>query len=393
MEGPDHKPISLGHIPISLTTARPSYVRGVEIVPGLSQFVEIKPSKQDLYEYKGDLRLGTTYTAQTGTFNFGYCYRLMNGHVLTAEEFVRHYSGTKTDAEYASITCDEDCEFLTLEVQFPDSYNLDSLDFQAIAEYVPAPLHTTEDSRLDYGETKVHDKETKRIQGNIRPGTKGRIFTCPRPIPGMIYKLRWKFPKAPEGTEKLEPAAVVNKAKEKLLKMASDPQAADDLKRAQSILVALENDVNRILGGPQEQFDISVMVFDESAQRLKFICSNMAGPAPGDLWAGEGCAGFAFEKARAILYHPKRDSLGYFIHRDEWIGGGQMQEPEVLACFPWIHSLPGDPRGLVVGVVNLNSFNQQTKLLKLFDNPDNLAVTMKKLRDLANLAASALITL
>jgi hypothetical protein len=285
-------------------------------------------------------------------------------------------------------------------VRFPENYDLKPLEFQVSAEYVAAPLQGIDDDRLDRGDVRPHDAETRRIGGHLRAQPDGYVLTCPQPVPGMIYKLRWRFREQPSAgsRQELMEAARITAARGRLLRMtaaaATDSAARSDWERARSILEVFAGDIHAIVPGEPEELHVSVMVFDEGCNRLKFICSNAEPESlpAADFFSGEGYAGFAFEKARSILYHPSRDPLGYFIHGYEWPAAERLREPVVLASFPWIHN-PGDHRRrFVVGVVNIESNLATTKLLRLFDAPeDEQARVMKQLQDLANLTARRLL--
>jgi len=142
----------LSKIPVSLRTERPSYWRGIERTADSLSSGAVRPGKGgDLYRFVGDFDLGKLWKQNDGTFQYGYSCRLINGHVLTGDEFARHYGGTKQETEWASITADVACDLLTLEVRFPQTYDVEGLQFHAVAEYVPAPLRGTDDDRLDLG--------------------------------------------------------------------------------------------------------------------------------------------------------------------------------------------------------------------------------------------------
>jgi 3',5'-cyclic AMP phosphodiesterase CpdA len=378
-------------IPVSLTAERPSYLRG--FAENSSNVGTIKiDSNSNLYRVMGNFQFGRTWRPNDGIFQFGYSYRLMNGHVLTKEEFARHYSGGSQDSEWASITADLSSDLLILDVRFPKQYDIGGLQFRAVAEYVPAPLHGVYDERLDRGETRPHDDETSRIAGSFRQERNRVVLTCPQPIPGMTYKLCWRFrtstSKAPTN---LSAIAEVETARQNLLEMAVSRHSAglQLFKQVRSILISLKNDLNSAVAGPSEEFDISLMVFDEHCQRLKFVGTNTGDLPVGDFHSGEGCAGYAFEKASSIMYHPKRDDIGYFIHSAERTDDGQREEPVVLLSIPWIHASK-DQQEIVVGVVNISTLYKTTKLLAIFDAPDK-GDKLLSLQALANLWAQKLL--
>jgi hypothetical protein len=407
----------LKSVPLSLRTERPTYLRDVTMAPGSSRFNTLKVDEQSLHSFKGSIRLQKTWGPRDGRFTYGYCYRLINGHALTAEDFQRHYSGL--DAEYASITCDGAYELMTLEVKFPEGYNLSSLEFSPIAEYVPAPLRGIDDERLDRGaDTKRHDTETERIRPHGRLTGRGYVLTIPKPVPGMVYRVQWKFPSPDKATKgELKAAAEVAGAQRTLLELAAsagrdsgDPAVRARWDTVRAILGTLAGDISKVIHS-REKLRITAMVFDTDSRHLKFVCTNME---PQEMpsaafFAGEGCAGFAFDKVRSLLYHAAADDIGYFIREKEWVGAGlegnPMSDPVVLASFPWVHKPPGAERGLIVGVINVSSRESQTALLQLFDDAqgqagsgakgddpqDQATPIIKSLEALVNLAATGLL--
>lgn len=381
-------------IPLSLTAKRPTYLRGIKIGPGTPPLVDIKAEREELYHFKGEIDLTRwPRTVADGPFDFRYSYRLMNGHALTAEEFARHYSGQNLDSEFASITCDGACDLLTLTVEFPPKYNMDSVDFDACAEYVLAPLRGTDDDRLDQGDSRDHSAETNRIRGNIRHDANRWHLTCPEPVPGIIYKLVWKFrATSPSLVPSLEATQKCAVAKQRLLELKS---AVNRWNVARSILDSLTRALATYVE-ITESLNIGVMVFNESSNRLQTVCSNTDPervPA-GEFASGEGCAGFVFEKTRSLLYHPARHPMGYFIQPEEWPDGQRMEEAVVLASFPWIYSAGETQPLLVLGVVNVWSLKRDTELLRLFDLPEDACVkAMEAMHDLVNLACGKLLIL
>lgn len=390
---------SLDSIPLSLTTGRPSYIRGLSVPAGSSAFAGITSPQQNIYAVKGTLRLGQRHTPESGLFDYSYCYRLMNGHALNADEFARHYNGTNLESEYASVSCEGACDQLVLKVGFPPKYEVGLLEFQASAEYVPAPLQGVDDERFDRGETTPHDDETDRVRGYLKIEREGAVLTCPEPVPGLIYKICWTFRRlADPPPPDLAAYSAVAAAKDRLLAMASRaksaPVSSADWVRARSILDDLVNDINASTA--PEALHVSVMVFDDASKRLRFVCAN-ADPQDlptGDFISGEGCAGFVFEKARNLLYHPARDALGYFIHSNEWSDPKQIQEPTVLMSFPWIHNIEDSQKPIVIGVVNVSSFVSTSKFLPLFGlaRPQK-DEAMERFQRLVTLAARRLFTI
>ncbi|HXP70778.1 MAG TPA: metallophosphoesterase [Candidatus Dormibacteraeota bacterium] len=380
----------LAAIPVSLTTARPSYLRG--FVENSSTYGSIESdSGSDLYRVSGSFKFATTRKPNDGAFEFGYSYRLMNGHVLTKEEFARHYDGTSQYSEWASVTAHHACDLLTLDVQFPQQYDMAGSEFYAVAEYVPAPLKGPSDERLDRGETKPHEDETKRIARGFRVKGNGVVLSCPQPIPGMIYRLCWKLPGAGGPQPNLSSGAFVEASREKLLKMVgpTNPAGRQLFEHVRSVLEKLANDLNSRLSGPSETFKVTLMVFEKNSRRLKFVATNMGDLPTADFYSGEGCAGYAFEKASSIMYHPERDDIGYFIHPGESGDEGRMEEPVVLLSIPWVHDSQ-DQQQIVVGVVNISTKLRTTKLLGIFDARDR-EDKLLSFQALANLWAKQLL--
>jgi hypothetical protein len=390
---------SLDSVPLSLTTQRPSYIRGVDVPQGSSAFAGITPLQGNIYDFKGTLRLGQRHTPEGGLFDYSYCYRLMNGHALNADEFARHYDGANLASEYASVSCEGACNQLVLKVGFPPNYQLGLLEFRASAEYVPAPLQGLNDKRFDRGETKPHDNETDRIGAYLKIESGSVVLTCPEPVPGLIYKICWTFKRlANPPQQDLAAYSAVAAAKNRLLGIAiqaqSDSAASASWNHARSILDELANDINA--SKPPETLHVSAMVFDDASKRLRFVCANTDPqdlPA-GEFISGEGCAGFVFEKARTLLYHPARDALGYFIHSNEWPTPRQDQEPVVLISFPWIHNIEENQKPIVIGVVNVSSFVSTSKLLPLFGPPGpQRDAELDRLQRLVAMAADQLYTI
>lgn len=382
----------VANIKFCFTTARPCYLR-FGGSSSTSAFETCELDEQTLYSVTGTLNLRKTYLPDSGSFRFGYRYRVMNGHVLTAEEFVRHYMGTSEVSEWSSISADVACDLATLNIQFPAEYNLDLLDFEVVAEYMPAPLKGIEG--LDFGLTKRHDSETERVSGYVQPQANGYELACPKPIPGMIYKLVWRFKDLnTDRNRNLVLAAEIADAKDRLLAMCQSPrtQAAElDHGYAEAIVRALVNDINSAIAATDEDLHIGIMVFDDDSRRLRTVYSNVPNSPVGDFYSGEGCAGIAFEKSRCVLYHAARDDIGYFIHQKEWEAETNLEEATVLLSIPWVHISEEDQSIYVVGVVNVSSTRRSTKLLSLFgkSGPD----TVKAIQDLANWAACRLETM
>jgi len=383
-------PAGVEKIPLSLTTQSPSYLRGVSILAGSSEFVTLNVSQGGIYRFKGEINLGHVRSKSGGPFDFGYSYRLMNGHALTAEEFDRHCRGMNLDFDYASVTCERACDLLTLVVEFPPKFDLNSLEFKASAEYVAAPLRGTDDDRIDWGVSREHAIETLRIGANIRQEPSRCQLTCPEPVPGVIYKLIWKFRTTPaKVTPNLVTVEKCAAAKERLLALLQpmDQAVKDRWNLARSILDSLARALAATIA-INEALHISVMIFDEHSNRLRTVCSNTEPERMprGEFASGEGCAGYVFEKTRYLLYHRSRDPIGYFIRPGERPEMRGLQEPVVLASFPWIYSSgPGQPL-LVLGVVNVCSFEPATGFLALFDLPaDEQNARMKDMHTLINL--------
>lgn len=408
------EPAVLESIPLSLVIGRPSYIRGVKPLYTSGGFEDVKVDVQDIHNFAARILLGRSYDAHSGTFDFGYACRVINAHVFTGEELIRHYGNT-LDAEFSSITADEACESMSLTIEFPPNVDLQSLRFQAVAEYVPAPLKGFKDQRLDTGTgTRVHDEETERIRGYLRPGANSYSLNCPQPVPGMIYKIRWKFPEVrAAGGEELETAARIDTAQLQMLQFAGkvrdrDPEIQAEWNRQRSVLQSIGRDVNNFLdalsGKPRtspaalEDFRLSMMVLDDQdqdqASALRFVCSYPEEAIKGEFYPGEGCAGFAFEKGRHILYHQKRDKIGMFIHRYEQRGDAQGEEPVMLASFPCLYPSGKGGRPIVIAVMNISSLVPATKLLRLFDADERQSAgVIRQIQAVVNYAAVKMLKL
>jgi hypothetical protein len=82
---------------------------------------------------------------------------------------------------------------------------------------------------------------------------------------------------------------------------------------------------------------------------------------------GEGCAGFAFEKVRPVLYHQATDTIGYYIssqERMETEGTTGLHDKKCLLSLPWIHD-----SGIVAGAATIAALQEDSILLSLFDLP------------------------
>lgn len=385
------------NIPLSLKVERPSYLRQVQVTP--AGFARLERATKRIYALSGDIELADAQLPHTGLFQYGYKYRLINAHVISAKEFARHYTGTKIKSEYATVTCDEACDLMTLSVEFPPRANVGALHFQAVAEYVEAPLRGVTDERLDRGETVgAHEEETRRLR--VREEGGARMLICPNPVPGMIYKLCWTFEPDEMAVPNLPFEAEVEAGREALLAMAAARSGAaqKDWEGARAVVDALAAEIAQRLGDENERLVVSFSLFDERSNRLKYVCANMEREAlPSVEWfSGEGCAGFAFEKGREVFYHEKADEVGRFIHANEAPEFAGIPDPEALASFPWTYGSTPQRTGVVVGAVDIASRRKTSKLLDLI-NPassvDKKKEVVRILQTLTDAAGETLFTM
>ncbi len=387
----------LSCLPVELKTWRPIYLRGLTLADA-SALDRLAPHKDQLYEFSGKAVFGTPKVPSGGPFYFGYTYRLMNGHALTPGEFARHYSSRGLESEYVTMACDSASDVLTLTVEFPDGYDLSCVDFAAAARYISAPLAAASDPRFnDDSQFRDHVEETRRIEENLREEGQRRILTCPNPVPGFLYEIKWQF-RTSNATPALSQVALEQRcqaAKRNLLALAShsgDPAWAGKWEQARSILQDLVDDVAGRLG-VAGTLKASVLVFDEAVNLLRNVCVN-GDPhelPKGDFFSGEGCAGFVFEKGQPFVYHRRIDTIGYFIKSTERT---DLEDAEVLVTFPWTYRDHQAGPGVIAGVVNMSSTEQDTGMLRLFEfQPGGLKEVLDELQVLVDIAAQRLVTL
>lgn len=388
-----------------LEAEAPSYLRGVELSwpPGAPPMQKLKtiPEGRALRRFEGSIDFGQLLRPADGQFSFGCNWRLINGHALTREEFLRRYADADppVEWEWASVTCDTPCDLLTLAVQFPDNYDISTLNTDVEVRYLPEPLECLSDYKAD--QLRDHPEEATRIRGGLEHQGTTVTLRCSRPVPGFIYCIRWSFR---EGSQSPQPSlsaeSRVRLGKRQLVEIArAAGRSREPYGRIRKILDVLAQDLMSKLSPPgrgsrrTDELDVSLMVFDELTKRLRFVCANFGEVTElvnETFVSGEGCAGFAFEKARYVLYHPARDTVGYYIRPEERRAEGQLSAlpaQDCLVSLPWIH-----PSGIVVGVVNVGSQWADSVLLQLFDlRATEQQRAMETLQALTNLAANGIL--
>jgi hypothetical protein len=364
-------------LPIDIDVDKPCYVRGVQLLTphGALPQQSLVPGKTALRKYLGSVDFGGTLLPDHAPWTCGYSWRLLNGHALTAAEFSRHYrhpGDPYTAWEYASAMCETSCDLLTLVVEFPDKYDLAALNMDVEVKYMPDPLEEITD--YNAGKLQEHPEEAARVRDALELCGNVATLRCTHPIPGFLYRVRWSFKKEESAPKvSLQAQEWIETAKEQLLKAARG-HLPDLYQRIRGNLEALARDVAKKLAPgaitPGEELDVSLMIFDHQDNLLKFVCET-----PGEIARlmeesfipGEGCAGFAFEKVRPVLYHPATDTIGYYISRQERMeveGATELTDKECLLSLPWI-----DESGIVVGAVTIGAPKKGSVLLKLFDMP------------------------
>lgn len=391
--------------PIDYQASEPTYLRDFAKVdlPNSPRFLKLVTKVSTLRAFSGNIEFGRRYTSQDAPFDFGLKYRLISGHTLTPREFQRHYAGKAQAWEDASLFCYLAAEILTLQVDFPAGYQLDSQHVEACAEYIPAPLKGVRDEDFAWDQLRPHEDESARVRDGLQilPGT--LRLTVHNPIPGFLYKIKW-IPKEQSGSYAEPPGARVTLQSEarvarvqgELLEIARgaadrDPAVLDRYECIVAPLRALADDFIKICNLPNETVDVAAMVFSNEDAKLYTVCATY-GQIPqlfaATFSAGEGCAGFVFEKVRPLLYHPARDDIGYFIRPGERAENESgLLQPSVMLCFPWIEA------GIVVGVINISTMKPDTDLLRLFDLNAEADKENQLMQGLAGMAAHNLFTM
>lgn len=401
----------LASVPLVLTTALPGYLRGLEVGNGPNSPPLLACKREEtvcgLCCLCATLDFGRTYLPDRATFDLRYSFRLMNGHALSVPEFRRRYADLPLTAEYASVTCDEACDALELEVSFEASPDLaTTIAASAEACYQPAPLRELEVELNN--ELKVHAAESRRAEGYLRREERRLVLRVPRPVPGFVYRIRWRFLET--SSERRIPLAIetaVQAGKARLIAAIEGAVEVADDSRDQAYqrlalpLTVLEKELAvQLRLKRQERLALSLMIFDESCQKLRIVCANFGSLtelAKVRLVSGEGCAGFTFEKARPLLYHPSRDTIGYNIRAEEYArakeGRGTLVDHRYLVSVPWFYPPPSSRRledqRMVVGVLNIGSDRIDSGLARLLDLGDaDPQSQLAELTELQNLTAA-----
>ncbi len=373
----------ISDLPLDRRTSSPCYLRGASLLSSSLPLLEISlpPGQSGLRSLVGRFELGRRCLPNREPFDFAFQYLLMNGHALSAQEFQRRYVDAPLSAEYSTITCEHACEELTLFVEFPNEGHLEGLRYSAAALYLPAPLRELDVDPDD--DLKLHATESERAATGLRKEGRCLVLRVVRPVPGFMYRLSWKFraeqnPKRPP----LEIETTAFAGQRKLLEAARGAATRDPVAQAHyaqicGLVDVLAKELQQQLGA-REELEASVMVFDEAALKLRIVAANFGHIdelARVELISGEGCGGFSFEKVRTLLFHPSRDSIGYYIRAAEYAavkpGAGALVDQDYLVTIPWLYPAewPADPslQKLVVGVVSIGSRKVDSRLARLFD--------------------------
>ncbi len=358
----------------------PTYARGFEKLKTdrSPPFFEIEIERQELRRVIGSYEFGNPVTAGESPFDYGVRFQLINGHSLTPEEFERHYAGRDVRWEITKLQCDMACRSLRLEVEFPSDYDMELLDIGVEVHYLPSPLE-----RLDSfdGTFRVHPAESRRIRDGLRVNGRRLVLRCRDPIPGFVYCIRWQV-KEQEKTDigvSWVGKSVAETGARNLVRLgrqvvAGDPRARRTYEKIVEALMNLASFLTQpdVLLQPKssELWDLSLMVFDDEAKRLRCVALSFAeleSLFDTVFVSGEGCAGFAFEKTRTLLYHPPKDKIGYFIESAEWSDGpGRLIDQSCMISVPWVYPGGRGPN-VTVGVLNIGSRQADSQLIDLCD--------------------------
>lgn len=377
-----------------LTAPAPAYIRDPKIPGSLRnspKFLKmvIDPAYSHLRHLEVRLAFGETITPSDGQFNLGFSFRLINGHSLSHKEFQRKYAGLDLDYEYASVDCEKQCEAYKLKVEFPEDFDMRDLeDYGAEVVYLPCPNVDPEMSNF-----KRHDQETNRIKENLIRRKRNLQLEIVSPVPDFIYRIRWKYRKDQESSNRRSRVreAIIKYTVQRLIETAKQSAlsgASSTYAEIEELLCVFLEDFESMYEpiDPGEKLDISLAVFDEGCNALRFVATNRNNIA--DLFnekfgPGEGCAGFSFEHGRVLFYDRTHDKIGYYITPDELKkeqGSTALIQYEVLVSIPWI-----ERPGFAIGVISIGSHSKNSKLLSLFDMNDSEKSKEKtRLIDLTN---------
>jgi len=393
--------------PCRIRMPEPTYVRNVKEAStgGTTGYLSIKKDSKTLRTFDGRFDFHRAYNSSDSPFDFGVSFRLMNGHTLTRREFLHHYAGTGEEFEYSSIQCDFACEALANEVIFPQGYDVSRLEAAVEVLYLPAPV-TELDVFSDEIRPRSHAQEAQRIRDRLRKKDNKIILEVPDPVPGFIYRIRWKLEHDEAVVQDVpwQVKANARAGRQHLIDLGNRVVAKD--KRAvatyQKILQALDNIAifvkqHDVLLQPKssETLDLSLMVFDDATKRLRFVALSFAELETlfeGGFVSGEGCAGWAFEKTRVVPYHPGTDDAHYFIDPEEW-ATGELIEQECMISVPWVYP-GGEGPNTTVGVLNIGSRKPDSELIAFLDlGEDEQAAKGETLMALTTKAGSGIFDL
>lgn len=343
----------------------PSYVRNVALSDGNVVLTKIDVEDHNLRHKTATITLGQVQRPSDGRFDVAFRYDLVNGHVLNHQEFLRRYTGRGVDCEYASLLCDHEADELFLTVNFPaDVLNQGVTHWDASAYFAAFDSDGGED-------TKEHLDETKRCNGRLARRGDALVLHVTRPVPGLLYRIRWSYNPlhVPSGLHRIRQAQVDLALSRLIAEAGLEGGEPVGLRTAaEAFLKGFVESIEKELPplDPREKITAQLSVFDEAALRLRTVATSEGHSISPAAWrpaTGEGCAGFAFEKSRIVVYDRRiKDPVGYYIEADEYDSDPRPSRTrrEVLVAIPWVvdDKVP-------IGVLNLSSSSPASRLTRL----------------------------
>lgn len=359
---------------------RPCYLRDPEVVPEGTTLVDadiaIEPDSHP-WRQRGKVSFGEIVTTASDPFDLMYTFRMMNGHALTSKEFQRRYKGIKYEGEpvkgeFASIDCERACEILKLVINFPDDFDMGTIQKQYAQAYY-YPRTSAPNSPMQ-----PHDVETRRIKSKLSVENKAFVLEVNAPIPEFVYRVVWNYKPGPAGAgSSMLTERDLLAARERLIEIARNAETSEqsDYQRVRDLLLKFLESVTRNYPerAPTERLDISLTVFDDEKSVLRFAATG-AGKISElfeeTLMTGEGCAGFCFEKAKVVYYDRATDRLKYYLDPDEVALGqnrpSSLKKAQVLIAIPWL--VPG--LDIPMGAVTIYSLARNSRLLPAILAPE-----------------------
>lgn len=357
----------------TIEVPEPTYLRAVR--PHRSPvFSSLELKTSTLRTYQARLNFGDQIDDKGQPFDFGIEYRHVNSHALTPEEFARRY-GHNEEYEYSSLQCDLPSTALQIEVIFPDKVDTSRFEVDIEVKYDPdASLDNFEDANLQ-----EHPGEKGRLRHLLQVEPNRLSFRCIDPVPGFLYRIRWRPKRSAGGqpvtVEGLEAARdLVEQGQKLLLELANgrrngEPKAVGAYESILDVIGLFRTEyIDPLLGTTGQPIDITLMVHHEG--QLTFVAASskeLSDLLLGNrLGFGEGVAGFAFEKARVVAYHPRHDE-GFFI-RDHETSEHVLIDQSCLFSIPWYYHPQGhQDRFVPVGVLNIGTREHASQLVDVFD--------------------------